>query len=251
MTKIPISGTQLTIGYKKNNPILTNLNFELKPSKLTCLLGENGVGKSTLIQNLCGSLNPFSGEVKLFGKNIVNYSVSEISTKISLVLTDKISADLMTVYELIAIGRIPYTGFFGGLQNVDRQIIDSALQLLKIEHLRNCYISELSDGQLQKALIAKALVQNCPIMILDEPTAFLDFTSKFEIMKLLSELSKNQHLSILVSTHDIDLAMKFADDIWILDKKELISDSVDNILKNNELQRIVKNSEVMDFLFGK
>ena len=88
-------------------------------------------------------------------------------------------------------------------------------------------------------------------MILDEPTAFLDFTSKFEIMKLLSELSKNQHLSILVSTHDIDLAMKFADDIWILDKKELISDSVDNILKNNELQRIVKNSEVMDFLFGK
>jgi len=178
---------------------------------LICLLGPNGIGKSTLLRTLSGLLPKLSGTIMINGRALEEYSEKELSKQVGVVLTDHPQLHNMRVEELVALGRAPYTNFFGGLSFEDKVFVDEAISLVGIDKLRGRMIRELSDGERQKVMIARALAQQTPVIILDEPTAFLDFPSKVEVMKLLRNLAHDMHKTILLSTHDLDLAVRLAD----------------------------------------
>ncbi|WP_455620791.1 ABC transporter ATP-binding protein [Parabacteroides sp.] len=223
MERIPVIKTSdLSIGYVlkggRKKYVHEALNLNLYPGEVTCLLGLNGAGKSTLLRTLCGFQPPLGGEIMLMGKPLNSYSQGNFSRLVGVVLTEKTNAGGITVYELVSLGRHPYTGFFGQLRPEDRKIIEESLAAAGIAHKAHNYVSELSDGERQKAMIAKALAQQCPIILLDEPTAFLDVTSRIETMVLLHKLAVEQQKAILLSTHDLDLAIQLGDCLWLQEK---------------------------------
>ena len=200
-----------------------NISCGIYSGELTCLLGANGVGKSTLMRTLSSFQPKLGGSILIKGKEVSTYAEKELAKLVSVVLTDRLIIKNMTARELIGLGRSPYTGFWGMLNKEDEQIVDEAIALVRIENLANRLIDTLSDGERQKCLIAKALAQSTPIIILDEPTAFLDFPSKVEIMQLLHQLSRKTNKTIFLSTHDLELALQIADKIWLMDKQLGIS----------------------------
>ena len=185
---------------------------------MTCLLGANGVGKSTLLRTLSAFQPKLSGEIRIQGKEIGSYTDKQLSKVISVVLTEKCDIRNMTSVELIGLGRSPYTGFWGTLSKEDKEVVDHAINLVGISHLAHRMVHTLSDGERQKVMIAKALAQETPVIFLDEPTAFLDFPSKVEMMQLLHQLSRQTDKTIFLSTHDLELALQIADKIWLMDK---------------------------------
>lgn len=212
---------KLTTGYpgKGSSKIVAkDINATICGGELTCLLGANGVGKSTLLRTLSAFQPPISGEIEIMGKKLVDYTDKQLATVIGVVLTEKCSLRNMTVEELVGMGRSPYTGFWGSLSKEDKKIVDDAIVLMKIEDLKYRMVHTLSDGERQKVMIAKALAQETPVIFLDEPTAFLDFPSKVEIMQLLHHLSRSTDKTIFLSTHDLELALQIADKIWLMDK---------------------------------
>ncbi|NDV81996.1 ABC transporter ATP-binding protein [Bacteroides sp. 51] len=211
----------LSIGYpggKSTKVVAGNINASINQGELTCLLGANGIGKSTLLRTLSAFQPKLSGEIRILGKDLNAYTDRELSHVIGVVLTDRLDIRNMTVEELIGLGRSPYTGFWGGLSREDKEIVDQAIAQIRIEDLTHRMVHTLSDGERQKVMIAKALAQETPVIFLDEPTAFLDFPSKVEIMQLLHRLSRNTHKTIFLSTHDLELALQIADKLWIMDK---------------------------------
>lgn len=217
-----IRARKLSIGYLlkngKKKVVHPELNLELFPGEVTCLLGLNGAGKSTLIRTLCGFQPALGGEIEMLGRALKSYSQRDFALTVGVVLTEKTNAGGITVYELVSLGRHPYTGFFGQLKPEDHRIVEASLAAAGIAHKAGNYVSELSDGERQKAMIAKALAQQCPIIILDEPTAFLDITSRIETMVLLRRLAVEQNKTILLSTHDLDLAIQMGDCLWLQKK---------------------------------
>ena len=207
----------LTIGYGKK-VVANNINASIQKGELTCLLGANGVGKSTLLKTLSGFLGKLDGNISILGKEMDTYSPKELSTTLGVVLTDKCEVRNMSVREIVGMGRSPYTSFWGALSKEDYKIVDQAIEMIGITHLSGRMVHTLSDGERQKAMIAKSLAQQTPIIILDEPTAFLDFPSKVEIMQLLHKLTREAGKTIFLSTHDMELALQIADKIWIMDK---------------------------------
>ena len=221
--KTVIQTSGLAIGYKKGRReevLNSRLDLSLYPGEVTSLLGVNGAGKSTLLRTLAGFHPSLEGEINILGRDYASIKAKELARMIGVVLTGKTMAGTLTVFDLVALGRHPYTGFFGRLQPEDRHSIGRAMQRSGIEGKANSRIAELSDGERQKAMIAKALAQECPIILLDEPTAFLDVTSRIELMILLRELAVDEGKSILLSTHDIELALALSDRIWLLEKYE-------------------------------
>lgn len=230
---------QLSIGYQgKDTPhiVANRIKTSLISGELTCLLGANGAGKSTLLRTLSMSQPALKGDIYLRGHNIKEYSRSELASLISVVLTDRCEVEGMTVRELISLGRTPYTDFWGNLSEKDEAIVEQSISLVGIKNLVRRRLNTLSDGERQKAMIAKALVQETPIILLDEPTAFLDFPSKVEIMLLLRRLSHDTDKSILLSTHDLELALQIADKIWLMERgKELITGTPEDLTINDKL----------------
>lgn len=213
--------SSLSIGYagKSNTKVVaTAIEAGINSGELTCLLGANGVGKSTLLRTLSAFQPKLSGKILIQGKDITDYTDSELSTIISVVLTEKCDVRNMTVDELVGLGRSPYTGFWGSLSDEDRKIVKYSIEMVKAEGLTHRMVHTLSDGERQKAMIAKALAQETPVIFLDEPTAFLDFPSKVEMMQLLHRLSRETGKTIFLSTHDLELALQIADKIWLMDK---------------------------------
>lgn len=229
----------LSIGYGKT-VVADDLNATLKAGTMTCLLGPNGAGKSTLLRTLCAFQPPLGGELLMDGRNIDSLQPSELSQMIGVVLTERVNVQGMTVRELIAMGRAPYTNFWGKLEEHDNQIIDEAIELTGINDLVPRQLSTLSDGERQKVMIAKALAQQTPIILLDEPTAFLDFPSKVDTMLLLSRLAHEKHKAILISTHDLDLALQTADSLWLMGRNEELS--VPQDAKHKAKSRLVVGS---------
>ena len=220
---IAIETSELAIGYKekgKKKYLNRNLALRLYPGEVTSLIGVNGAGKSTLLRTLAGFLPPLEGKIHIAGRNHTAIAVKERAQLIGVALTGKSMAGNLTVFDLVALGRHPYTGFFGRLRPNDKRIIRQAMQRTGIAHRANSYVAELSDGERQKAIIAKALVQECPIILLDEPTAFLDVTSRIDLMILLRELAMDENKSILLSTHDIELALALSDQIWLMKRAD-------------------------------
>lgn len=213
----------LTIGYSASRPVLQHLAFSLPRQSLTCIIGDNGVGKSTLLRTITGAIRPLRGSIfyALDDTPRTSLSAQQRARLFSVVLTDPIADDYITIRDLVSMGRIPYTGFFGSLSDTDISIVDSAIALMQLQPIAGSRVSQVSDGQRQRALIAKALAQQCPVMILDEPTAFLDYKSRIELMKMLKGLAL-EGKSILVTTHDVDLARQFADWMWVVENGRII-----------------------------
>ncbi len=208
---------ELAIGYGRKM-VQSHLDLRIGRGELVCLLGPNGAGKSTLIRTLCGSQPPIDGEVLFEGKPLAAYTTRELARKIALVYTDATLAGALTVRELVALGRQPYTGFFGRLRHDDSVRVDQALRWSGISEMAGRLVSQLSDGERQKAMIARALAQQTPLIVMDEPTAFLDVASRLEVMALLQRLSKEQGVSMLISTHDVASAVSMSDTLWLMRK---------------------------------
>ena len=243
-----ISAQDLCIGYrtgKKEKRVHEHLSFELHAGELTCLLGANGAGKSTLLRTLSASQPALEGDLLMMGKSMSDYSEKERSRTIGVVLTDKTFAGGLSVYELVALGRQPHTGFFGRLTKEDKRIVEEAMENVGIAHKAKSYTAELSDGERQKVMIAKALVQECPLILLDEPTAFLDVVSRIEIMHLLHRLAVEQNKAILLSTHDIEQALVLADKLWLLTKgKGLQCGVTEDIILNHHMDELFTHKDI-------
>ena len=219
--------TDLSIGYKGKRTVASGLTAGIRSGELTCLLGENGVGKSTLLRTLSGFQPSLGGSISIEGQPLEQFSDKELARKIGVVLTEKPDVGQMTVDELVGMGRAPYTGFWGTLDDDDRRVVDEAIRQVGIEPLRTRQVSTLSDGERQKVMIAKALAQETPVIYLDEPTAFLDYPSKVEMLLLLKRISRGAEQegdgaaaklskTIFLSTHDVELALQVADTLWLM-----------------------------------
>ena len=227
MEKETIILKELSIGYHAKNGTRTvaeGINAAIRQGELTCLLGANGVGKSTLLRTLSAFQPKLGGEIIIRSQESGDRSQEidaltdkELSRMIGVVLTEKPDIRNMTVRELVALGRSPYTGFWGTLHDDDWQVVDEAIDAVRIDGLRERMVHTLSDGERQKVMIAKALAQQTPVIFLDEPTAFLDFPSKVEVMQLLRRLAIEAQKTIFLSTHDFELALQVADKLWLME----------------------------------
>ena len=238
--QIALEGIGLQLGYSQDGvrkPLLENLNFELVAGELTCLLGPNGVGKSTLIKAILGEISPWEGRLLLEQAPLSSYSIPDRAKHIAVVLTDPIYPGNLTVGQLVALGRTPHTNWLGKLSDKDQFLIEKALADTHIGYLRDARLGELSDGQRQKAMIARALAQDGSVIVLDEPTAHLDLVNRLEIMSLLREISRSQGKAILVVTHDLDIALETADRFWILNCGiPLLSGTPEDLVLSGQIQ---------------
>jgi iron complex transport system ATP-binding protein len=257
MTQPVIQTSGLSIGYaakgRRRKVVHEGLSLALFPGEVTCLLGLNGAGKSTLLRTLCGFQPPLAGEILLAGKPLHTYSQAGLSLTAGVVLTEKTNAGGITVYELVSLGRHPHTGFFGRLRKRDREVVDQSLEAVGIAHKAHSYVAELSDGERQKTMIAKTLAQECPLILLDEPTAFLDVGGRIETMMLLQKLAKEQQKTILLSTHDIDQAIRMGDCLWLLEKgRPMVCGTPEDLILNGDFERFFsKGSLVFDAATGR
>lgn len=199
--------------------VASEINVALEGGEIVCLLGPNGSGKSTLIRTLTGLHKPLDGEVQLYNEALNHLSANEIAQNVSAVLTDRITIGNLSVYELVAFGRSPYTGWFGSLNKKDEEIVEWAIRSAGIEQFVDRDVLHLSDGERQKVMIARALAQDTSAILLDEPTAHLDLPNRVEIIRLLRKLSHDTGKGILLSTHELDLALKAADTLWLIDRQ--------------------------------
>lgn len=212
----------LGIGYPTKHGVRTvaeGIDGTIRSGELTCLLGANGVGKSTLLRTLSAFQPKIKGNVFIEGREISDYSDKELSKLIGVVLTEKPDVRNMRVRELVCLGRSPYTGFWGTYSKEDLRIVDEAISLVGIDSLSGRMVHTLSDGERQKVMIAKALAQQTPVIYLDEPTAFLDYPSKVEVLQLLRRISKEAEKTIFLSTHDVELALQLADTVWLMTRE--------------------------------
>lgn len=214
--KIILQTEDLSIGYEPANVLAASLSVSLYAGELVCLIGPNGVGKSTLMRTLAGMQPPLSGRVLLMGDEIQSLAVHERARRLSIVLTERPNIGMLSGYALVALGRYPYTGWSGKLSAHDEAVVRWAVEAVGAESLALHSVDELSDGERQKILIARALAQEPALMLLDEPTAFLDLPRRVEIMQLLRQLARTTEQAILLSTHDLDLALRSADRIWLM-----------------------------------
>jgi len=219
-----------SLGYKTQAlalPVLNKLNLRFYPSDFVGVVGLNGIGKSTLLKSLCGLLPLLSGEIKIEQRLLTTMLLDEIAKKIAVVLTEKIGGFNLTAFDLVSAGQIPYTNSFHTLNKENYLIIEEAIKTCGLSNHQHKLLNELSDGLFQKTIIAKALAQQTPIMLLDEPSAFLDYSSKHDLFLLLKNLSEQQNKCVLVSSHDLDLLLKYCNKLLVISENEtqLISTS--------------------------
>ena len=242
-----LSTLNLSIGYKTKKEttiVAKNLNLKLQKGKLIALIGGNGIGKSTLLRTVTGIQKPIEGSIFLNGRDIQLYNSNELAQNLSLVLTEKLPPSNLTVFELIALGRQPYTNWIGKLSEIDILKINEAISLTQIEHLSNKKHYEISDGQLQKVLVARALAQDTPLIILDEPTTHLDLLHKVSMFKLLKKLVIETNKCILFSTHDIDLAIQLADEMIVMSEEFVIQEEPCNLISKGIFKELFKDNSI-------
>ena len=238
----------LGIGYSTKHGVITvaeDINGTICSRELTCLLGANGVGKSTLLRTLSAFQPKIQGEIMIGGRDLSDWTDKELSRLIGVVLTEKPDVRNMTVRELVSLGRSPYTGFWGTYSKEDLQIVDEAISLVGIDLLSRRMVHTLSDGERQKVMIAKALAQQTPVIYLDEPTAFLDYPSKVEVLQLLRRISREAGKTIFLSTHDVELALQLADVVWLMTRGEQMAiGSPKTLAKQGDLGRFIEREGI-------
>lgn len=242
-----LEAKNLTVGYTSKSQkqiIATAIDFQLYPNKLISLLGLNGIGKSTLLRTLSGVQPILDGEILLENKSINSYTQADLATQISVVLTEKIPTNQLTVYEMVALGRIPYTDWMGNLKDTDLEIIQGALTATETVAIQHKKITQISDGQLQKVLIARAIAQDTPIIILDEPSTHLDLYNKIMLFKLLKKLCQTQNKCILFSTHDMDLALQMSDELLLMRPQGVLHGSTEDLIESAVLDSLFDDPSI-------
>ncbi len=241
--------TDLEVGHLNGKPakkvVASGLNLDLLEGEFVCLVGPNGAGKSTLLRSMTGLLPVLGGEIEISGKKLAQFTRKELAYQISVVLTSPIEVGAMSVKELVAMGRFPFTGLFDRMSEKDWQIVHQALQMVGIEGFEERLIHKLSDGERQKVMIARALAQEPRILVLDEPTAYLDLPGRVSVMNLMRELSSEHGKTVLTSTHDLDLAMRSADRFWLMSAGgEIIQGAPEDLVLSGDFQRIFARDKV-------
>jgi iron complex transport system ATP-binding protein len=239
----------LTIGYRSSrrerNVVAKYLSLSLFPGEVVCLIGPNGAGKSTLLRTLTGLQPPLEGKVFINDRELSTLTPLELAQSVSIVLTERVNVGMLSVFALASLGRYPYTNWAGNLLPEDIEIIHWAIRSVGVEELAFRHVSELSDGERQKVMVARALAQQPQIMILDEPTAFLDLPRRVEMMSLLRQLSRDTGTAILLSTHDLELALRTADRIWLMPVGECIQvGAPEDLVLSGVLEKTFKNDGV-------
>ena len=235
----------LTVGYGKK-AILSDINQTIESGQLVCLLGANGVGKSTILRTIAGFQPPLCGTILLNEQDMSSFSTAQRSKAISVVLTERIEVPCMNAVDLIGMGRSPYTGFFGTLTKEDKNIIYEAIDMVGISHLSTRTFNTLSDGERQKVLLAKALAQQTPVILLDEPTAFLDFHAKVSTLRLLLRLAHETNKTILLSTHDVEMAIQLSDALWIVQNGEIKAGTTLSLTESGTLKHFLQIDPMAD-----
>lgn len=214
MSRTMLELNNTSIGFKQT--LFENISASLSSGSLTCLMGINGAGKSCLLKTVAGLVERKKGEIKIDGRDIKEISSNVFARLVGIVLTEKLQVEYLTTKELVSFGRAPYTDRSGRLQKEDLEAIEQAMSQTGILNIKDKFFSELSDGQKQKVLIARALAQEPELLILDEPTTYLDIPSKIDLVNLLLKLARENNLAVLMSTHDLELIQKNADKIWLM-----------------------------------
>jgi iron complex transport system ATP-binding protein len=246
--EIILQASKISIGYthkKEKNIIATDIDLSLEKGKLMALIGANGIGKSTLLRTITGIQKPISGTVLLNEKNIHELNSLTLAQNLSVVLTEKLPPSNLTVWELIALGRQPYTNWIGKLTAKDISKVNEAIELTQIGHLKSKMHYEISDGQLQIVLIARALAQDTPLIILDEPTTHLDLLHKVVLFKLLKKLTQETGKCILFSTHDIDMAIQLSDEMIIMTPETIVQDQPCNLILKGSFNTLFQDEHIV------
>lgn len=246
---IILEARNLSVGYPKkggNSIVADAVDFSIKKGELVGLVGANGIGKSTLLRTLTGMQHVLNGEVFLAGKNIKEYCAFQLATNLSVVLTEAPASKNLSVLEMVSLGRQPYTNWIGSLSEKDKNTIQSALQATETENLAHRKCFELSDGQMQRVAVARALAQDTPIVILDEPTTHLDIYHRAYILKLLKKLTEETKKTILFSTHEIDLAIQLTDKMLVMAKSETYFDAPCKLIESGRFDSLFPK-ETIDF----
>ena len=246
---IVLKTENLSIGYqqKKSTDIIAeNLNLSIEKGKFIALLGKNGIGKSTLLRTIAKVQNSLDGNIYVKGKNLADYNNKELATVLSLVLTERLPESQLTVFELVALGRQPYTNWVDNLSENDLQKINRAIEQTEIKHLQEKRFYELSDGQLQRVLIARTLAQDTELIILDEPTAHLDMHHTYKIFQLLQKLVATTQKTIIISTHQVNLAIEIVDELIVMNTNDVASGTTQELIDSNKLEKLFPK-EILSF----
>ena len=246
--------SNLTIGFPPDKVLMEAVNVELQQGKLIGIIGQNGVGKSTFIRTICGLHAPLNGEILLNNQAIQSYNQKEIAKKIALVLTTKPSSLNLSVLELVSLGRHPHSNWLGLLNGEDKDRIDDAITKMEINYIATKKLFELSDGQLQKTMIARALAQDTDLIILDEPTSHLDLKNKIEVLELLKKIAEDGK-GILMSTHEIQLSSQVCTEYWCFDfGRSMASGNALDLIKDHTIHEYLhlpkKNQVVIEIKRG-
>ncbi|MEV5892347.1 ABC transporter ATP-binding protein [Nonomuraea fuscirosea] len=241
-----LAATDLTVGYRRR-AVLSGIDVTLRAGEPACLIGANGIGKSTLMRTLARAQPPLTGHVELRGRPITDLSPPELAAELAIVLTDRVAAGHLLGYDLVALGRAPYTGWFGRLDDTDRRTIERALDTTGAGHLAGRPVTELSDGERQRLMIARALVQQPSVLLLDEPTAFLDLAARLELVELLLSLTHEHGLAVLMSTHDVEHLLRHADSVWLITpERELVTGAPEELGLGGHLRRMLGDGAAFD-----
>ena len=250
MMKSILHTEKLSVGYD-NNIVVEDVDVNALRGNMICLLGPNGSGKSTILRTLSGMLSPVEGIVYIDKDNINKTVKSGLAKKMAVVLTERLQPGLMTAYEIASMGRHPYTGFFGKLKEVDHEITRNSLKAVNAQYLSNRYFNELSDGEKQKIMIARALAQEPELIILDEPTSHLDIRHKVEVIEILSKLCKEKNITVIMALHDIDLAIKGCQYVMMVKGGKIIAQGIpEEIINENEIEKLydISNASYSDLV---
>lgn len=238
----------LSAGYRnrrKEIPVITDATLTLYAGEVTCLLGANGAGKSTLLRTIAGLQPPLSGQISVAGRPLAQIPRKELAKTVSAVYTECTLAGALTVRETVALGRQPHTGFFGRLSPSDNEAVDNAMEAVGISDMADRFLATLSDGERQKSMIARAIAQQTPIMLLDEPTSFLDVASRLEISALLHRLAVERNIAMLISTHDIADAMSIASRLWLVLPDHKMTEGIPaNLIADGQMDRLFRNRAI-------
>jgi iron complex transport system ATP-binding protein len=238
----------LAIGFKgrtgSDEIIFKKINVSAGKGELVALFGPNGIGKSTLLRNLVRLQLPVSGEIFLFNQNIRSFSRTRLAKKLGYVSTETIHINNLRVHDLVSLGRYPYTGLMGRLGSEDHEKVNQAINMVSIGHLRNKFIHQLSDGERQRAMIARTLAQDTDIIILDEPTAFLDLPNKYEVVHLLQNLARESEKTIIFSTHDLNIAIQEAGKIWLMLEDTIIQGAPEDLILDGSLGKMFEDTSL-------
>ncbi len=237
----------LKIGYrsgKRENVLLSPLTANARKGELIAVIGKNGIGKSTLLKTIAGLQPSLGGTISFAGKNISQYSRMELAMEVGYISTEAVKVSNMRVYDLVALGRFPHTNWIGLIDSMNHDIIMNSIEMTGMLALRNRFVAELSDGERQRAMIARIFAQDTDIMVMDEPTAFLDIGGKFEILHLMHNLSQKNNKAIIYSTHDLQMALSQSDKIWLLLDDKLIEGAPEDLMIIGAFDHIFDSSPV-------